>query len=476
MSKIPGFTTQNPSTEEFLSEYFYDSPKALENKIEQLSKEFSVWRLQSIEQRLEVLSLVLNRLKKEENELAKMISLEMGKPLAESIAEVKKCYSIFEYYERVAPILLAEKKIKTSYDKSLVSFEPLGVVLSIMPWNYPLWQVLRFAVPAWLSGNVILLKPAEITSETSLIFERLVREATGRSLVLNVQLSTTTIEELYSLPDIKAVTFTGSTEVGRRVGMLAGKNLKKSVLELGGNDAYILDESADIEKSVDFCLSAKLVNNGQSCIAAKRFFVPEAQKENFLDLFVRGLLIKKIGDPFASGVELGPLAHKRFHSRAALQAKKLELLLDKDSSQKELWEKLKQRVLPEKGFYYPPQCFVVNSGQGWSEEDFYKSFQREEIFAPIALVYVYNSEEELYHRVNQSPYGLGAAWFGDPEKFQKTQVAKKIDVGMLSVNEMLRSDARVPFGGIKDSGYGRELGEQGLFEFCSVRTLHWGKY
>lgn len=468
------FKTYNPTTEESLNVYSYHTDDELNQKLQNLSDQQKVWKQKNLAQRIQVLKKIKQQIQNTSEQLAMVMTVEMGKPLAESKAEVQKCLTLFDYYEQHAEQLLSPRDVSAQYRKSQVRFQPMGIVLSFMPWNFPLWQVMRFAVPAWLAGNVILQKHSELTAGVSVLIERLVFEATGLNLLENIFLPVSRIKDLYRDDRIQAVTFTGSTSVGALVAEQAGRNLKKCVLELGGSDAYILDPTAELKTAVEFCAKAKLVNNGQSCVAAKRFFVPEEMLESFTEALAEKLYAKKMGNPLESGAELGPLASQTFKNKIQMQWDSLSSITQHRLNNSEVLIDLNRRATPDRGFFFSPKIAVVSGLKPAQEHQFIHNFQEEEFFGPVALVYSYKTQEEMLYRVNQSSYGLGAAWFGDSEKFVHENIADQLDVGMIAVNEMIKSDVRLPFGGVKKSGFGRELGDFGIFEFCSVQTLGWG--
>ncbi|MCB0368279.1 MAG: aldehyde dehydrogenase family protein [Bdellovibrionales bacterium] len=467
------FSTFNPASEELNAQYFYHSEKQINDKIDLLSKQYGSWKQESIAVRLKTLERIQKAFLEETESLALLITTEMGKPLREAKSEVLKSISVFQYYSQYGEKLLETQNVQTSNLKSEVHFHPLGVVLSFMPWNFPLWQVIRFAVPAWLAGNVILLKHSEITAGVSTFIERIVNESSSKTLIQNIFIEPEKIDFLYSRPEVRAITFTGSTQVGALVAQQAGKNLKKTVLELGGSDAYIIDDSAKMEDAVELAVKAKLINNGQSCVAAKRFFVSRKKTEEFLYLFCQKLIEKKIGSPLDENIDLGPLAQLKFKDKITNQVKQLSRF--RDVSYDSALESLKGTQLPDKGCFFAPELLVFSNISDSNEKIFRESFQNDEIFGPVGLVYSYENKEDLITRVNQSEYGLGAAWFGDEDKFKKENWFNLLDVGMVAVNEIIRSDAKLPFGGVKKSGYGRELGAFGIYEFCNIKTLGWGQ-
>lgn len=468
------FSTINPATNQVIQEYQYDSDNDVQVKLKELKHSFKLWKNLKLEQRLAVLEKIAKNLVTNQELIARTITKEMGKPIQESRAEILKTLSLFDYYKKNAERLLASREITAHYAKSEIYFQPLGVILSFMPWNFPIWQAFRFAVPAWCVGNVILQKHSDITAGVGLLIEQLVNEVADFRIIENIFIEPDRVPLLYEQEEIQAVTFTGSTQVGSLVAQQAAKNIKKTVLELGGSDPYILDKTCDLNSTLDWCVKAKLINNGQSCVAAKRFFVPQELAEDFILGFSERLSSKRIGDPLEEQIHLGPLAHRRFKIKIQKQYEELAVLQTHPLNELAEVIKINSKEIPIEGEFFSSKIIYVTDVDKNQELSFTKTFQNEEVFGPIALIYGYKSEEELIYRVNQSIYGLGAAWFGDKEKFRKEQLHNKLDVGMIAVNEMLRSDVHMPFGGVKKSGYGRELGEFGIFEFCNVQTLGWG--
>lgn len=466
------FITINPATNENISNYSYHSLGQIDDKIGLLTTQYKTWKLQTLVQRIEILDLVQKALKENIDALALLITSEMGKPLVEAKNEVIKTLTIFDYYREHAEVLLKSKQVSAQYKKSEIYFQPLGIVLSFMPWNFPVWQVFRFAVPAWLAGNLVLQKHSEITAGVSLFIEKIVNKSSGLTLMQNIFIEPESIHYLYKHPAIAAVTFTGSTQVGSLVAQQAAMNIKKAVLELGGSDAYIIDETANMSEAINWCVKAKFVNNGQSCVAAKRFFVAKNKSEEFVSGVVEKILEKKIGSPLDKNIHLGPLAHQRFKQKIESQL----LQLNKITTQQTFADikKLDLISVPKLGAFLAPRVLVYSDISEKDEDLFVQHFQNDEVFGPVSLVYLYETKEELLFRVNQSQFGLGAAWFGDEEKFKNENWLQELDVGMIAVNEMIKSDARMPFGGVKKSGYGRELGEYGILEFCNIKTLGWG--
>jgi succinate-semialdehyde dehydrogenase/glutarate-semialdehyde dehydrogenase len=384
------------------------------------------------------------------------MTLEMGKPILQAKTEVDKCAWVCEYYAENAKKFLANEFVQTEYSNSYVSFQPLGVVLAVMPWNFPFWQVFRFAAPALMAGNSGLLKHASNVMGCSLLIENIFRDAgfpenCFRSLVI----SSGKVEGIIKNKNVKAVTLTGSTPAGRAVAAAAGREIKKSVLELGGSDPYVILEDADLESAAELCVNSRLINGGQSCIAAKRFIIVEDVYKNFEELFIQKMKSKKMGNPFDESNDLGPQA--RTDLRDDLH-KQVEDSIAKGSSLK-----LGGRIPKQVGAYYPPTV-LANVKPGMPAYD-------DEIFGPVASLIKVKNEDEAVKVANSTSFGLGAAVFTkDVERGQKI-AEKKLDSGCCVVNDYVKSDPRLPFGGVKESGYGRELSLFGIREFVNIKSV-----
>ena len=457
------FETWNPATEEKINVYTYMSERDIVCKIEKLNSAFNVWKTMSIDQRLIWLESFKNNLKMSVPELAAMITQTMGKPLIDAKLEIEKCITQFDYYINKGPELIKEQSVAAHYADTRVNFVPMGIIFSVMPWNYPAWQFFRFAVGAWLAGNVILFKHSEITTEVGLFLEKLVEKTQGPVLLQTIIMNSENSDIVFSHAAVRAVTFTGSSKVGRIIGELSGKYLKKSVLELGGNDSFVVDATADINKAAKLAVTGRLLNNGQSCIASKRFFIPRGKETDFMNAVQLEIKSYVVGNPLDKKTNLGPLAHKRFLE----DYKNHVLFLESIASQQTEALPLKM----DKGYFVSPYFFLLEKGMKDKASEAYRFFQSQELFSPVGMVTVYEDEEHMWSLVNDSPYGLGAVWVGDTEKFKKEKLHLKFNVGMIAVNDILKSDARVPFGGAKDSGYGRESGEFGIREFCNTQSL-----
>lgn len=458
------FETHNPTTEEKLYTYLYMSEKEVFKKIQTLNTSFDIWKSMTVVQRLAWLENFKNNLKNATPELAAMITETMGKPLMESRLEVEKCIAQFEYYINKGPELIQTQSLSAHYPDMRVNFLPLGIVFSIMPWNYPAWQFFRFAVAAWLAGNVILLKHSEITTSIGLFLEKLVEKTQGPDVLQTVVIAPEQSESIFAHHSVRAVTFTGSSKVGRTIAEISGRYLKKSVLELGGNDGFIVDITADPVKAAKLAVSGRLVNNGQSCICSKRFFVPKDKALVFMHQVESEIKSYVVGNPLDKKTRLGPLAHKRFFDEYQSYVTYLKGVAA-----------MVTEALPmeaKKGYFVSPHFFLLDDRKMKDKQSkVYQFFQTQEVFAPLGMVVSYENDKELWSLANDSPYGLGGVWVGDAEKFKSEKLHLKFDVGMIAVNEILKSDARVPFGGVKDSGYGRESGEFGIREFCNTQSL-----
>jgi succinate-semialdehyde dehydrogenase/glutarate-semialdehyde dehydrogenase len=444
------FSTFNPNSGDLLKTYKYLNDEEARQELLAAQKDFEVWRKSSFSERWETALALAEVLRRYKNELVEQMTLEMGKLPAEGKLEVDKCIATCEYYAKEGEKLLSPRKVDSGYQKSWVSFQPQGVILSIMPWNFPLWQVMRFAVPAIMAGNVILLKHADITSGTAEVIGRMFKDL-RKDLTLLRQLFVDheTVATLIASPHVHGVTFTGSSRGGKEVAVTAARNLKKTVLELGGSDAYIILEDADIEWAAKSCAKARLVNAGQSCVAGKRFIVHEQIAKKFTDAFVKAMKESTIA----------PLASKRFQKQIIEQVEVLKSLGG---------EVLLGGTAPEGGgAYYPPTVILF-------KKDHHK-IHEEEVFGPVASVLIAKDAADALRIANSGPYGLGGGLFtGDPER-GKTLVENEMQAGFVVVNDYVKSDPRLPFGGVKDSGYGRELGEFGIMEFVNVKTVAVGQ-
>lgn len=413
------------------------------------------WRRQTLAERVRLLTRMAAVLRAGKDRFAVMITREMGKPIVEAEAEIEKCAVTCDFYAAHAPAWLADEPVTSNATESLIAFEPLGVVLAIMPWNYPFWQYFRFAAPALAAGNGALLKHAANVPECALAIQQVMEEAGApRGLTATLLVDSGKVAGLIADERIAAVTLTGSTEVGAIVAAQAGKALKKQVLELGGSDPFIVLADADLDRAAETAVKARFINVGQSCVNAKRFIVEAAVADRFVALFVEKAAALKIGDPMQRDVSIGPMA--RANLRETLH-EQVERSLAEGADLK-----LGGTPLDRPGFYYPPTVLDrVRPGM---------TAFREETFGPVAAIIRAKDADEAVAMANDTEYGLGAAlWTGDAARGRK--LAREIEAGAVFVNGMTASDPRYPFGGIKRSGYGRELGIHGLREFTNIKTL-----
>ena len=449
------FQSVNPATEEVSAEYPEMTPVQLEQALAGAEAAFQANRRESVGWRSKRMLELSQRLRQSRDQLAQLVTTEMGKPLTEALAEVDKCATSCEYFAYQAEGFLADELSPSDSPRSLVAFRPLGVILAIMPWNYPLWQVLRFAAPALMAGNAAVLKHAPNCFGTALALESLIGEAgfptgTLRALVTDVQPMAAVIAD----PRVKAVTLTGSDLAGSKVAEIAGREIKKTVLELGGSDFFLVLEDADLEQAAEVGVRSRFQNAGQTCIAAKRFLVAEPVADAFRERFVRLASELKVGDPFHAATRVGPLARRDLREKLHQQV----LRSVAQGAQLALGGQLPVGV----GFFYSPTV-VVGAEPGMAVFD-------EETFGPVAAFTTFGLEEDGLRLANHSRYGLGGnIWTGDVER--GVRLAAELDTGGVFVNGMTHSDARVPFGGVKRSGYGRELHHFGIREFTNIQTV-----
>lgn len=446
----------NPANNKLINEYEEYSINHTEKIINEVNNEFLEWKLTPFSKRSELLKNAANILRKNIKDYSNVISLEMGKPIKQSISEVEKCASVCEYYAENGEKILSDEFIITEYKKSFVTYQPIGIVLAVMPWNFPFWQVFRFAAPNLFAGNGGLLKHASNVSGCALAIESVFREAGfPENIFRTLLISSSKVENVINNKFVKAVTLTGSTPAGKSVASISGNNLKKTVLELGGSDPYIIFEDANLEEAAKLCVTSRLINGGQSCIAAKRFIITEKIYDEFTSLFINEMKKKKMGDQFDETVDVGPQA--RTDLRDELHAQVLE------SINKGANLILGGKISNDEGAFYPPSI-LENVKKGMPAYD-------DELFGPVASLIKVKNENEAIEVANDSVFGLGAALFtSDLEKGEK--IAKeKIYSGSVFVNDFVKSDPRLPFGGINESGYGRELSPFGIKEFVNIKTV-----
>ena len=447
----------NPANLEVLQTSETMQPYEVNKIINQTNNEFESWRKTSFEHRAKLMKNAAGVLRNKKEEFARLMTLEMGKPISQSKAEVEKCAWVCDYYAENADKFLSDEIIVTDAKKSFVTFQPLGVVLAIMPWNFPFWQVFRFASPGLMAGNAGLLKHASNVSGCALAIESVFQEAGfPDNLFRTIIVPSSQMEEVIKNEKIKAVTLTGSVPAGKSVAKIAGSLLKKTVMELGGSDPYVILEDADLEMAADTCTTARLINAGQSCIAAKRFIVVEKIYNEFERLFVEKMKSKKMGDPFDESNDIGPQASVSLRDELQQQVEK--------SVQLGAEPLLGGKIPEQAGAWYPPTVLSkVKKGMPAFDE---------ELFGPVAALIKVKDENEAIELANESIFGLGSAVFtNDVERGEK--IAKeKLQAGCCFVNAFVKSDPRLPFGGIKESGYGRELSSFGIREFVNIKTVY----
>lgn len=428
--------------------------KACEDAVNRAKYAFERWKRMPVSERVKPIAKLASIFRSKTNDYAKIATLEMGKPIKQSISEVEKCASACDYYHQNSEKFLRDEVIATGAAKSYVTFEPLGVILGIMPWNFPFWQVVRWAVPTLAAGNVCVLKHASNVPITALEIEKIFREAGFPENVFQTLLiGSGTTEQIIEAGLVDGVSLTGSVDAGSKVASLAGKHIRKHLLELGGSDPFIVLEDADLEKAASAGVRARIVNAGQSCIAAKRFIVAEAIAEEFTQKFLAIFKSLKIGDPMDEQTEIGPLAKEEFLRDLSEQLE--------DARKKGAVFHLGPKP-PAKGFFFQPAILTnVNAGM---------KVLREEVFGPIAPIISAGSEDEMIRMANDTEFGLGAAiWSRDIDRAER--LAKEIATGFVAINGIVKSDPRLPFGGVKKSGYGRELSHYGLREFVNTKTV-----
>jgi succinate-semialdehyde dehydrogenase/glutarate-semialdehyde dehydrogenase len=447
----------NPANLQTIETHPQMSPSEVNQIIDLAHNSFESWKETSLKHRSNLMMKAADVLLKNKEDYSKLMTLEMGKPISQSRAEVEKCAWVCEYYADNAEIFLTDEIIETDASKSFVTFQPLGIVLAVMPWNFPFWQVFRFASPGLMAGNAGILKHASNVSGCSLAIEEVFRESGfPENLFRTILVPSSQMEGVIKNEKIKAVTLTGSVPAGKAVAKTAGSVLKKTVMELGGSDPYIIFEDADLEMATETCVTARLINGGQSCIAAKRFIVVEEVYDSFEKLFVEKMKSRKMGDPFDESNYIGPQASITLRDELHLQVEKsielgAELLLG--------------GKIPEiDGAWYPPTV-LSNVKRGMPAFD-------EELFGPVAALIKANDEAEAIDIANDSIFGLGAAVFTQDEKRGEKIAKEKLQAGCCFVNAFVKSDPRLPFGGIKESGYGRELSSFGIREFVNIKTIY----
>jgi len=444
----------NPATGQLLRTYEEHSDSACAAIVEAVASSWKLWRERSLAERAACLETLASTLVAGAADYAALITLEMGKTIGEARAEIDKCARLCRYFAQHGPDMLADEPVATEASESYVAFEPLGVILAIMPWNFPFWQVFRFAAPALMAGNVCVLKHASNVSGCALALEKVFRAALPPDVFRTVFVRGARAEGLIAHPAIRGVAVTGSVKAGAAIAAVAGRHLKKTVLELGGSDPFIVLEDADIDLSVDKALKSRMKVAGQVCIAAKRLVIHKALAEPFCERFVRRAQALCVGDPFDLKTDMGPLA------RADLVATVHEQV-ERSLAMGARLATGGQRI-EGPGFFYAP-TLLTDVRKGMPVHD-------QEVFGPVAAMLVVEDDDQAVAVANDSAFGLGASvWTRDRERGQR--IARRLEAGMVVVNGITTSNARLPFGGIKNSGWGRELSHYGIKEFVNVKSI-----
>ncbi len=446
----------NPFTGKEITRYKADTATIVKHKLDQAHKAFEKWSKISVRQRAAYLKALADYLQKNKKAMAEIATMEMGKPYAQSITEIEKSATTLTYYSDHGPKFLEPEIVETDAQKSFVSFQPMGTVLAIMPWNFPYWQVFRAMGPILMAGNSMVLKHASNVTGCALAIEKALEEAgLPEHIFQALVLPSSEVEQVIAHKHIQAVTFTGSTNAGSKVAEVAARHLKKQVLELGGSDAYIILDDADLKRAVEICVTSRLNNTGQSCVSAKRFVVDKKVIQTFQTQMTALMEQKKYGDPMNGSMQLGPLAR---HDLRDQLHKQVEESVSRGA------KILCGGFIPkEEGAFYPP-TILTNVKKGMPAYD-------EEMFGPVAAIIEAKDEADAIRIANDSVFGLGGAIFSRDIKKAEKIAEEELQAGSVFVNDFVRSDARLPFGGIKQSGYGRELSYYGLREFVNIKTV-----
>jgi succinate-semialdehyde dehydrogenase/glutarate-semialdehyde dehydrogenase len=445
----------NPATGETIKTYEELSESELDDKLERAADTFREYRRTTLSERAEWMMGAAEILEDKKRQFGEIMTTEMGKPIKAAIAEAEKCALVCRFYAENAARFLADELVQTDATRSFIRYQPIGPVLAVMPWNFPFWQVFRFAAPALMAGNVALLKHASNVPACALAIEDIFRNADfPRGAFQTLLIGSGKVQRAIEDHRVKAVTLTGSESAGSQVAATAGKLIKKTVLELGGSDPFIVMPSADLNEAVQTAVTARTINNGQSCIAAKRFIVAEEIAAQFEDRFVKTMEALTVGNPMDDTVQVGPLATAQILADLEAQVRKTV----------ELGARILTggKRLADPGYYYPPTVLAD------IPED--SPAYREELFGPVASVFPVTGIDEAIRIANDTSFGLGASAWTNDEK-EQARFTDEIEAGAVFINGMVASDPRLPFGGVKHSGYGRELSVQGIREFVNIKSV-----
>lgn len=447
--------TINPATGELIREFDTMTEGEIKFIINNVQRAFINWKDESYSDRSKLMLKAAKVLRDKKEKYGEILTLEMGKPFLQAVAEVEKCAWVCEYYAENTEKILAKEIIETDASESYVQFDPVGIILAIMPWNFPFWQTFRFAAPALMAGNACLLKHASNVPQCALAIEEIFKLAGfPENIFKTLLIGAEEVKEVIKNPNVKGATLTGSETAGKKVAEACGSVLKKTVMELGGSDPFIILNDADIDKAVDVGVFARIMNNGQSCIAAKRFILVDEIADEFENKFIEKMEEVIVGDPMDKKTELGPLAREdlllELHAQVMASVEKGAKILTGG------------KRLDRPGYYYPPTVLSnVKKGMVAYEQ---------ELFGPVSIIIRAKDEDEAIQIANDTEFGLGASlWSEDTEKAKK--LATKIEAGSIFINGLVKSDPRLPFGGINISGYGRELSHYGTKEFVNIKTV-----
>lgn len=446
-------TTINPTTGEDIETFACMDKTQVFERVGKAKRAYPGWK-RDYEQRRSYIYNLVEHLKKNRTALAKVATSEMGKPLKESLGEIDKCAWALEFYADNGDSFLADEVLNTDARKSFLTFEPLGMIGSIMPWNFPYWQALRFAAPCLMAGNVIVMKPSRVTMRSGIEIEKMFTESGIPDGIFQTIVGTVDSANHLIDSDVNAVTFTGSTNAGIKVGQRAATHLKKCVLELGGSDPFIVLDDAIVEKAAEGAVKGRFINCGQSCVASKRFFVGKNVAKDFIELFIKKTSQLKVGNPMSDQTDMGPLSSKEsFETISGIV---------EDAKEKGAEILLGGSKIDGKGYFYQP-TILTNIKPNMR-------IVKEETFGPVAPITIVKNESEAIKLANDIEFGLGASiWTQDLTKADK--ISRRIESGIVSVNNVVLSDPRIPFGGIKHSGFGRELSRYGMLEFVNIKSV-----
>lgn len=450
------FTTIDPVTGTLQEKFEYLSESQITESIDKLNKSFLKWKNLKIDFRQKILAVLAARLNQKKEFYAQLITQEMGKPISDSMAEVLKCIKTLERSAELNLNFLEAYSVDSENGKSLVLNEPLGVIYSMMPWNFPLWQVIRMSIPALISGNTLLLKHSEIVPKLAQEIQKLFGDLFEYPILINANISHELTDFVVSNPKVGGVSLTGSVQAGREVYKLTAKYFKKAVLELGGSDPYLVFADADLQLAANKIAKSRLLNNGQTCISAKRCLVDKNVLNVFIDFLVAEFNNYKIGDPKKIDTDLGPLAHPRFKVKLAEQI----LSLKHNTDAKLIYSKKHNQS--ENSAFVDIEIYLLSKNHKWLND--------QEFFAPILIIIPFDNGTEAVEIANSSDFALGAAVFSK-DVLRATGVCNKISAGQIAINDFIKTDISIPFGGFKCSGVGRELGRESFFEFTQTKVI-----